>query len=226
MAPHFWATEEQLTFLRSQLHEFLEKQKAKKLALFWPSLHRDWFSRWPASDPDIPLPVDKEQLDAYQQAEGEIISRQKKVRRTCHPSIFVIKLYQRLKDWFNNNNIKKKLRNTRPSCKPFQIQMKQHRRPQCLEIYSRQYYDERVRHKVQAEIKDKGLTRKEVLSTIKRLTAEAFEAEPAELKEKIYAEAEAFKGVKKTDELESEKDRTPESYAEYVQDYKQPYYKL
>jgi hypothetical protein len=98
--------------------------------------------------------------------------------------------------------------------------MKQRRRPQYLEIYSRQYYDERVRHKVQAEIKDKGFTRKEILTTIKRLTAEAFEDEPTELKESIYAEAEALKSVKKTDELELEEDRTPESYAEYVQDYK------
>jgi hypothetical protein len=79
MVPSFWATEEQLIFLRSQLHEFLEKQKEKKLALFWPSLHCNWFSRWPASDPNIPLPVDKEQLDAYQQAEGATISWQKKV---------------------------------------------------------------------------------------------------------------------------------------------------
>jgi hypothetical protein len=30
-------------------------------------------------DLPLPLPVDKEQLDAYQQAEGETISRQKKV---------------------------------------------------------------------------------------------------------------------------------------------------
>jgi hypothetical protein len=82
MAPHFWATEEQLTFLRGQLHEFLEKQKQKKLALFWPPLHRDWFSRWPASNPDIPVPVEKEELDAYQKEEGDIITRQKKVCAT------------------------------------------------------------------------------------------------------------------------------------------------
>jgi hypothetical protein len=43
------------------------------------------------------------------------------------------------------------------------------------------------------------------------------------LKEKIYAEAEALKSVKKTDELKSEKDRTPESYTKYIADYK---YKL
>jgi hypothetical protein len=98
--------------------------------------------------------------------------------------------------------------------------MKQRRRPQYLEIYSHQYYDERVRHKVQAEIKDNGFTRKEILTTIKQLTAEAFKDEPTELKESIYAEAEALKSVKKTDELELEEDRTPESYAEYVQDYK------
>jgi hypothetical protein len=79
MVPSFWSTEEQLTFLCSQLHEFLEKQKEKKLALFWPSLRHDWFSRWPASDLNIPLSIDKEQLDAYQKAEGETISQQKKV---------------------------------------------------------------------------------------------------------------------------------------------------
>jgi hypothetical protein len=90
--------------------------------------------------------------------------------------------------------------------------MKPHRRPQYLEIYFRQYYDEHVHDKVQAEIKDKGLTRKEVLTTIKRLTAEAFEAESTELKDAIYAEAAA----KKTEELQSEEVHTPESYAAYV----------
>jgi hypothetical protein len=80
MAPSFWATEEQLTFLRSHLHEFLEKQKEKKLTLFWPALHREWFSQWPVSPPDIPLPVEQEQLDTYQKTKGETIARQKKVR--------------------------------------------------------------------------------------------------------------------------------------------------
>jgi hypothetical protein len=36
-----------------------------------------WFARWPASNPDIPLPTDKEDLDAYHKEEGEIIARQK-----------------------------------------------------------------------------------------------------------------------------------------------------
>ena len=84
MAPHFWATEAQLIFLQSQLHEFLEKQKQKKLALFWPALHRDWFAQWPANNPDIPLPVDKEELDTYQKEEGEIITWQKKVNALSH----------------------------------------------------------------------------------------------------------------------------------------------
>ena len=84
MAPHFWATEAQLIFLRSQLHEFLEKQKQKKLALFWPALHRDWFTRWLANNPDILLPVDKEELDTYQKEEGEIIAQQKKLNALSH----------------------------------------------------------------------------------------------------------------------------------------------
>jgi hypothetical protein len=93
--------------------------------------------------------------------------------------------------------------------------MKQHRRPQYLEIYSRQYYNERVRDKVKAEIEDKGLTRNQVLSTIKRLTAETFEAESAELKKTIYAEAAAIKNAN-TDEPQSEEAHTPQSYAAYV----------
>jgi hypothetical protein len=143
-------------------------------------------------------------------------SAAEKSKITFHLSLSVIKLYQRLKDWFNNNNIKKKLRNTRSSSKPFQIRMKQHRRPKYLEIYSWQYYDDCVRHKVRAKIKDKGFTRKEILTTIKRLTAATFEDESVELKEKIYAEAEALKTIKKQDEIELEDDHTPQSYAEYV----------
>ena len=96
--------------------------------------------------------------------------------------------------------------------------MKQHPRPQYLEIYSCQYYNECVHDKVQAEIKDKGLTQKEVLTTIKRLTAEAFEAESTELKETIYAEAAAMKSTQKSDQRQSEEAHTLESYAAYVQD--------
>jgi hypothetical protein len=93
--------------------------------------------------------------------------------------------------------------------------MKPQRRPQHLEIYSRQYYIDRVRDKVKAEIKDKGLTQKQVLSTIKRLTAEAFEAESTELKEAIYAEAAAGK-LARSDDSRTEEVNTPESYAMYV----------
>jgi hypothetical protein len=82
MAPHRWANEEQLLFLRSELNEFLEKQKEKKLALFWPALHHEWFSRWPVepNNPDTPVPVDKEELDSYQEEERALITKQKDVR--------------------------------------------------------------------------------------------------------------------------------------------------
>jgi hypothetical protein len=93
--------------------------------------------------------------------------------------------------------------------------MKPQRRLQYLEIYSRQYYNERVCDKVKAEIKDKGLTQKQILSMIKRLTAEAFEAEIPELKEAIYAKAAATK-IARTQDSQSEEVNTPESYATYV----------
>ena len=176
-------------------------------------MNSTWFTCWPASNPDIPLPADKEDPDAYHKEEGEIIARQKKVRMyTCHTKLISkTEVYQCLKDWFNNNT-STKLRNKHPSCKPFQIQMKPHCRPQYIEIYSCQYYDKCVRDKVRAEIKDKGLTRKKVLMTIKQFTAEVFEAELTELKNAIYAEAAA----KKTEEPKSEEVHTPESYAAYV----------
>ena len=96
--------------------------------------------------------------------------------------------------------------------------MKQHHRPQYLEIYPRQYYNKRVHDKVQAEIKDKGFTQKEVLTTIKHLTAEAFKAESTELKEPIYAKVAAMKSTQKSDQRQSEEAHTPESYAVYIQD--------
>ena len=93
MVLHFWATKEQLTFLQSQVDKFLEKQKQKKLGLFWPSLHSTWFACWPASNPDNPLPIDKEDLDTYQKEKGESITQQKKVRTPVTLSLPVTKVY-------------------------------------------------------------------------------------------------------------------------------------
>jgi hypothetical protein len=92
--------------------------------------------------------------------------------------------------------------------------MKPRRRPQHIEIYSRQYYKDHVRDRVKAEIENKGLSRKEILGTIKRLTAEAFEAEDPELKERIFAQAAAMKNAPADDEEAADGNPTPESYAE------------
>ena len=50
MAPPNWATSEQLEFLRSYVHIFVEYTAKENQSKFWPRLSEDWFSRWPELD--------------------------------------------------------------------------------------------------------------------------------------------------------------------------------
>jgi hypothetical protein len=96
--------------------------------------------------------------------------------------------------------------------------MKPHRRLQAVELYSRKYYEERVRSGVQTEISDRNLSRKEVLAVIKRHTQEAFEAESDEIKKEIMDELEAAKEEKEREETDGSAGpvQGPEEYAAWV----------
>ncbi|KAF8870559.1 hypothetical protein BD779DRAFT_1478776 [Infundibulicybe gibba] len=50
MAPGFWATEEQLAWLRARVNKFIDAQLTKTHRTFWSETERAWFLLWPGED--------------------------------------------------------------------------------------------------------------------------------------------------------------------------------
>jgi hypothetical protein len=61
MAPGYWVTPEQLTWLNTWMAEFIKRQAEGKLDLFWPPMTESWFNRFPEqANVGLPLPSDKD----------------------------------------------------------------------------------------------------------------------------------------------------------------------
>lgn len=75
MVPKFWATNDQLVFLRSQLNMFFERQKHQQLDKFWQEVNRDWFTQWlePGITDDISPELAGAALQAWKQVSQKSI---------------------------------------------------------------------------------------------------------------------------------------------------------
>lgn len=120
---------------------------------------------------------------------------------------------QQLKAWFTNNTLPVRKAVAAPA---FIVgnPHKSRRRLKAVEIYSRHYYESRVREGVKKEIKDRGFTGKQLLAVVKRRTRKAFDDEDEDTREEIYKILEANKLI----ELDTPDDGkpTPESMDRYV----------
>jgi hypothetical protein len=85
------------------------------------------------------------------------------------------------------------------------------RRHKPVEAYSKLYYAEKVRPLVAAEKERLHLSKADSFKTVKRLTQQAFDAEPEELRREIEQELAESELEKK-----SLPDGSPQSYAKYV----------
>jgi len=47
MAPHSWANELELNFLKTWIAEYIKRQGQRKLNLFWPAMQEAWFAQFP-----------------------------------------------------------------------------------------------------------------------------------------------------------------------------------
>ncbi|KAJ7217440.1 hypothetical protein C8J57DRAFT_1732365 [Mycena rebaudengoi] len=95
MAPHIWASDPQLAFLKSRLPNFVTAQAAGQLAAFWPNLQERWFHDFPEEVAQgLPLPNalgDAPALTMHQmEALGAAIKRRKSM----------------LQNWFRNQSKK------------------------------------------------------------------------------------------------------------------------
>jgi hypothetical protein len=61
MAPQYWATPDQLTWLGNWIAEYIKRQAEGKLDRFWPPMTESWFKRFPEqANLGLPLPSDKD----------------------------------------------------------------------------------------------------------------------------------------------------------------------
>lgn len=75
MAPRYWATPEQLIFLRSNITVFHTAQLDHKVPAFWVHIDREFFNQWPeVVDPKLNLTG-----DAALSRLGQQIARRRKV---------------------------------------------------------------------------------------------------------------------------------------------------
>jgi hypothetical protein len=118
---------------------------------------------------------------------------------------------QQLRNWFNNRSVNKRKA-------PIKIQplISTSRSQQPVEIYSQQFYKEKIQHLVKAEVSEKNIPKHEQLGVVKAFTRAAFEAESEDVRNEIFAQASILKAenaARKAHALKSEVDASPEGYA-------------
>lgn len=218
MAPPPWANAEQLAFLKSLTADFLQRQKDSTVSRFWPVLYNDWFLRWPertalfGPEHDVQSALSPDDQERVQEA----IDKRKTVSTKMRFSQWLdySPIRKMLRNWFNNTRrgrgrqadsavnigaiLDSGTRNTR-------------RTLQGPEMYSKQYYAERVRPVVEEEIKklDHQPSKGELLALRNKITRDVFEKESAEIQREIDV---ARYANKSTSSLLNGTSRTPPEF--------------
>ncbi|KAF8121442.1 hypothetical protein EV363DRAFT_1172274 [Boletus edulis] len=188
MAPTCWTTPEQAAFLTSWLPEYEEHMTTKKYHLFWPPLFKAWFEKW--SERDSLFPDVDGLLNAEQSSElGAAIE-------ACH---------KRLQTWFRwrtNASRRNRLQQKRTSVFEKAIEPKGSRILSQSEIYSVEYYNDRIKPRLDIEKETGKLqSRGDVLRAGRKLSKELLEAEDKEIKDRVEEIYKMQKRKEKTEEV-------------------------
>ncbi|KAF8431010.1 hypothetical protein L210DRAFT_3508096 [Boletus edulis BED1] len=197
MAPMCWTTPEQAAFLTSWLPEYEEHMTTKKYHLFWPPLFKAWFEKW--SERDSLFPDVDGLLNAEQSSElGAAIE-------ACHKPICLIFLIKRLQTWFRwrtNALRQNRLQQKRTSVFEKAIEPKGSRILSQSEIYSVEYYNDRIKPRLDIEKETGKLqSRGDVLRAGHKLSKELLEAEDKEIKDRVEEIYKMQKRKEKTEEV-------------------------
>ncbi|KAF9463100.1 hypothetical protein BDZ94DRAFT_1322018 [Collybia nuda] len=197
MAPRNRTTPEQHAWLMSLRPEFLERQNEKKLPDFWAKLDLGWFTRWP--EPGV--------------AEAELEAEGHPLRNKATKALGDRKSY--LRNWFNNRAVVKK--KAAIKLEPLVTTFRSH---QPVELYSRQFYKEKIQPLFTDKILREDIPKSKKLGVVKALTKAAFDAEPDEVRDAFFAQASALKAENAARRVlvrESELKITPEAYATAIE---------
>jgi hypothetical protein len=131
--------------------------------------------------------------------------------------ICLINIFQQIINWFNNRGANSKRYGAGPSAPVFKF-VGENRVSSELQIYSRMYYESRVKEK--ADLSLNGIQEDSSrLKIINKCTAEAWEAEDEEIKAVVRKEREAEVEGKERKKKGEKKSQSPEEYARYILNY-------
>ncbi|KAH9840979.1 uncharacterized protein C8Q71DRAFT_890293 [Rhodofomes roseus] len=176
-----WTTDAELEYLQTKLDSFRSHQLAHTLHRFWPDIYREWFLKFPERPRVLPN-VDGDLSEAEdKQLQEAIINRKRKVY-----------------NWFNNQNCQQTRKAKATHVNLSLLKPKNRRNLKETEVYSRKYYDERIKPQVQEELSGRVVTKEERLGIIKRVTKELYDREDEEIKKEIRDEVDVLRAARGT----------------------------
>ncbi len=193
MPAHSWASPPQLEFLNDRRLDFSNAQREKRLTNFWPTIYHDFFALWPnrASKilPDAESVSKKKKKKVAKventETEEEWIDKRKNVRdlliRAGTHLIFTQNIYH----WFNNHGLHKGRRAGKVNTVKITAASSSSRVSALTHIYSKKYYETRVKDQVDQEIAGRNVDASERLSIVNKHLTRVFENESPEIKEEI-----------------------------------------
>jgi hypothetical protein len=193
MPAHSWASPPQLEFLNDRRLEFSNAQREKRLTSFWPTIYHDFFALWPdrASEilPDAESVSKKKKKKVAKvndtETKEEWIEKRKNVRdliiRAGTHLIFAQNIYY----WFNNHGLHKGRRAGKVNTVKITAASSSSRVSALTHIYSKKYYETRVKDQVDQEIASRNVDERERLSIVNKHLTRVFENESPEIKEEI-----------------------------------------
>ncbi|KAI6007061.1 hypothetical protein EDD15DRAFT_2358156 [Pisolithus albus] len=198
MPNHGWTTPDQLAWLMGKLPKYQEISELKNYSLFWPSCFETWFKQWPerlASYPDVPL---DQELTAEQSTtvNNAILARKNKIR-----------------SWFRWRTNASRTNRSVQKQNSILVGLADPKKKRALarsEIYSKNYYKERIKPALDAEIQAGNVedTSSARLAMTRRLSKKLLSTETNDVKlavEKLYMEQERHISQSMTEETDPEK---------------------
>ncbi|KAH0828895.1 hypothetical protein J3R83DRAFT_2294 [Lanmaoa asiatica] len=157
MPPPPWTTPEQMEFLQSWFSKYMERTVKKDYNPFWRQLDKAWFEKWPASGANSDEPVKSSKV-----GDTDVISEDNDAST-------------QEKDTPQDSVKKRKKALDKPK-----------RRRTEAELYSVQYYEDRIKPCIDAEVQAGTLkTRGEILAASRKLSRALLEAESDDVKQSI-----------------------------------------
>ncbi|KAJ3513197.1 hypothetical protein NLJ89_g3091 [Agrocybe chaxingu] len=204
-----WATADQIKFLESCLSDFQSAQQTKKTTEFWAIVNRDFFDRWPSPEAEEPeATVPRKPKTKKSQAPA----KPKKAEWSSQEEWIALRKRQ-IQNWYNNRcQNKKPARSSTHEVEETdggRISSEQN-------LYSRKYYDTRVKHMADPLLLGEPENRH--LAIRNRCIANAWKNETEDIKAEIAQMREAEIQAKEDAKNAADEPPTPETCAATLAD--------